>query len=305
MKILLLGYSNLAKKRVINHFLKKKYTVEVASISHKKKIKNISMQYSSYNTALKKTLADLIYISLPNSMHYKWAHKALSLGYHVVVDKPLCNNKVELNRLINLSFKNKKLLVEATFFNYHEQFTKTLNIIGNLNNISQIHCDFNIPMPHKSSLLRSIYFNGGALMDMGPYAASIARIFCNEKIIYKKFYSSKNKKNLVYSFKFLINYESKILTGNFKFGGAYKNNLTILTNKKLITLNRIFSPPADENLYLTTKTKKKITKFKIKKDDCFANFFNEVVKNIKNNNNDFYIPRIIFDNNFRNIVLKK
>ena len=305
MKILLLGYSNLAKKRIIKYFIRKKYKFEVASISHLKKIKNASIQYSCYDTALKKSQADIIYISLPNSFHYKWANKALSLGYHVVVDKPLCGSVFELNKLIKLSIKNNKLLTEATFFNYHEQFSKTLKLIKNSSKINKIYCNFTIPMPKKNSILQSSDLNGGALMDMGPYAASIARIFCDEKIINKNFYLEKKKKNLITSFKISINYRSKVLIGTFKFGGAYKNKLEIYTNNDLITLNRVFSPPANENLYLTIKTKKILTKHKIKKDDCFANFFNEVVKNIKNNNNDFYIPRIIFDNNFRNIVLKK
>ena len=305
MKILLLGYSNLAKKRIIKYFIRKKYKFEVASISHLKKIKNASIQYSCYDTALKKSQADIIYISLPNSFHYKWAYKALSLGYHVVVDKPLCGSVFELNKLIKLSIKNNKLLTEATFFNYHEQFSKTLKLIKNSSKINKIYCNFTIPMPKKNSILQSTDLNGGALMDMGPYAASIARIFCDEKIINKNFYLEKKKKNLITSFKISINYRSKVLIGTFKFGGAYKNKLEIYTNNDLITLNRVFSPPANEYLYLTLQQKEELIIHKIKKDDCFANFFDEVIKNIKENNNEFYIHRIKFDNNFRNKVLKK
>ena len=305
MKILLLGYSNLAKKRIIKYFIRKKYKFEVASISHLKKIKNASIQYSCYDTALKKSQADIIYISLPNSFHYKWANKALSLGYHVVVDKPLCGSVFELNKLIKLSIKNNKLLTEATFFNYHEQFSKTLKLIKNSSKINKIYCNFTIPMPKKNSILQSSDLNGGALMDMGPYAASIARIFCDEKIINKNFYLEKKKKNLITSFKISINYRSKVLIGTFKFGGAYKNKLEIYTNNDLITLNRVFSPPANEYLYLTLQQKEELIIHKIKKDDCFANFFDEVIKNIKENNNEFYIHRIKFDNNFRNKVLKK
>jgi len=305
LKILLLGYSNLAKKRIIKYFIRKKYKFEVASISHLKKIKNASIQYSCYDTALKKSQADIIYISLPNSFHYKWANKALSLGYHVVVDKPLCGSVFELNKLIKLSIKNNKLLTEATFFNYHEQFSKTLKLIKNSSKINKIYCNFTIPMPKKNSILQSTDLNGGALMDMGPYAASIARIFCDEKIINKNFYLEKKKKNLITSFKISINYRSKVLIGTFKFGGAYKNKLEIYTNNDLITLNRVFSPPANEYLYLTLQQKEELIIHKIKKDDCFANFFDEVIKNIKENNNEFYIHRIKFDNNFRNKVLKK
>ena len=105
MKILLLGYSNIAKKRFINYFIKKKLILYIASESFKDKIPNISKQFYSYEVALKQSDADIVYISLPNSLHYKWALKALSLGYHVVVDKPICDKTYELKEIIKISKK--------------------------------------------------------------------------------------------------------------------------------------------------------------------------------------------------------
>ncbi|MDC0585775.1 Gfo/Idh/MocA family oxidoreductase, partial [Candidatus Pelagibacter sp.] len=199
MKILLLGYSNLARKRLLPFFKKNKINVSVASLSSEKKIKNISKQYSSYDFALKNSDADLVYISLPNALHFKWAFKALKLRYHVVVDKPLCDSVYELNKLINLSYKNKKLLAEATFFNYHSQFNTLIKHINNFDNIKKIKCNFTIPMPAHNSLLRSKTFKGGVLMDMGPYASSVARFFLNEKIFSKKISTRINKNNLITS----------------------------------------------------------------------------------------------------------
>lgn len=305
MKILLLGYSNLAKKRLLDFFTNKKINISIASISHKKKIKNISKQYSSYDLALKNSDADLVYISLPNSLHYKWAFKALKLGYHVIVDKPLCDTSYELNKLINLSYKNKKLLCEATFFNYHSQFIKLIKLIGNLNDIKKIKCNFTIPMPAKNSILQSKPLKGGVLMDMGPYASSIARIFFNEKIFSKKVFIKKNKNELITSLKFSINYKSKIYLGNFKFGGNYKNEIYVYSKKNILKLNRVFSPPSKQNLELIVKSNKSIINYKIKKDDCFANFFNEIIIKIKKKDYYFFINQIKFDNHFRNKVIKE
>ncbi len=305
MKILLLGYSNIAKKRFINFFNSKKFTIYISSKSTREKIPKISKQFNSYEEALNKSDANLVYISLPNSLHFKWAYKALALGYHVVVDKPLCNTKFELNKLINISKHKKKLLAEATFFNYHHQFKKTLNLIKNKKQIKEIHANFTIPKPKKNTLLASKEFKGGALMDMGPYAAAVARIFFNEKIVSYKTYVKKNKYNLVTSIKFLINYGSKVYSGQFKFGGPYENKLTIITNSNTIILNRVFSPPFDQNLNLIINNKNSQTIHKIKKDNCFGNFFDEVLQNIKKKNFNYYIDNIKFDNNFRNKILKK
>ena len=107
LKVLLLGHSNLAKKRLINSFIKKKILFSVSSISEKKKIKGAYAQYNSYEDGLKKSLADIVYISLPNSLHYKWAKKSLEYGYHVIVDKPICEKMSKVNKLVNLSKKKK------------------------------------------------------------------------------------------------------------------------------------------------------------------------------------------------------
>jgi dTDP-3,4-didehydro-2,6-dideoxy-alpha-D-glucose 3-reductase len=305
LKVLLLGYSNIAKKRILNYFKKKKISISLASLSHKDKIEGVSTQYNSYDLALKNSKANIVYISLPNSLHFKWAYKALKLGYHVIVDKPLCDSTYELNKLIRLSFKKKKMLCEATFFNYHSQFNKLIDFIENLKDIKKIKSSFVIPMPSKSSILRSTHLKGGVLMDMGPYASSIARIFFKEKIISKKVIIKKNKTKLVTTLRFLIKYKEKIYEGNFRFGGKYKNELIVVNKKNKFVLNRVFSPPSNEKLNLIVKSNKSIIIKKINKDDCFANFFNEVLIKIKKNEYNFYINQIRCDNYFRNKILKE
>jgi dTDP-3,4-didehydro-2,6-dideoxy-alpha-D-glucose 3-reductase len=304
LKILILGYSKLVKKRILNYFKKKNFSISIASISHKDKIKNILKQYNSYDTALKNSKADIVYISLPNSMHFEWAFKALKLNYHVIVDKPICDTNIELNKLINLSYKKNKLLSEATFFNYHSQFEKLKKNINNLEDIKKIRCDFVIPMPKKNSILRSNLLKGGVLMDMGPYASSIARIFLKEKIFSKKVTTRINKNTLITSIKFVIRYKTQTYSGKFQFGGKYSNRLIIYFKNSSLTLNRVFSPPADQNLEIIRINNKVIFKEKIKKDDCFKKYFNEVITKIKKKDYDFFIDQMRFDNNFRNKVLK-
>ena len=217
----------------------------------------------------------------------------------------MCETSHELNKLIDLSYKNNKLLSEATFFNYHIQFIKMIKLIGNLDDVKKIKCNFTIPMPVKNSILQSKSLKGGALMDMGPYASSIARIFFNEKIFSKKVFIKKNKNKLITSLKFSINYKSKIYLGNFKFGGIYKNEIHVYNKNSILQLNRVFSPPSKKILELIIKSNKSTINYKIKKDDCFANFFDEVLTRVKKKDYHFYINQMRFDNHFRNKVLKE
>ena len=204
-KILLIGYSNLARRRLIKTFIKKKILFSVASKSFKKKINGAYRQFDNYDKALKFSAADLVYLSIPNSMHFNLAKKILNYGYHLIVDKPITTNRGELKKLISIANKNNLMLSEAVFYNYHYQFNYLKKFCRNLKKIEQIFVNFTIPTPEPNSLLASRKLGGGALMDMGSYAASIHRIFFKERIINKNIIIKKNKKGLITSFDIFLN----------------------------------------------------------------------------------------------------
>ena len=304
MKVLILGYSNIIRKRILSVLKEKKIKIIVASKSYKKKIHGITKQFQSYEQALKKSKPNIVYISLPNSKHFDWAKKSLNLKYNTVVDKPITSNVKQLNELLELSKKNKKLLVESTFFNYHLQMKKIIRMYRN-DTYKKINAKFVIPKPHRKSILISKKLQGGVLMDMGPYISSIPRLFKLKKLINKKIKIIRNKEKLIISIKFLMNFKEGDYEGLFKFGGKYKNQVLVSNKKTKSYISRVFSPPHDENLILTSISKKKKKIIKFKKDNCFKNFFTEILKIVKEKRFDFYYERMRHDVNFRTNLNKK
>lgn len=301
--VLLIGYSNIARKRLINYFIKKKIKFSVASKSHKERIKHAFKQYKSYEKAFKESKANIIYISLPNSLHYIWAKKALKNGFHVIIDKPICEKFLNSIELVNLAKKKNRLISEAIFFNYHRQIKKSLEIVGGKKNISKINVNFTIPKPRKGSILLSKKLKGGVIMDMGPYAASIHRIFFNTRIIKKNFSIKFNKKKLPIEIYLKIFYKNKIYNGTFKFCGKYKNQITIFSKKHKIKIIRAFSPPENNNLYLDIYKKNLISKKIIKKDNCFGNYFNKVLNSINKKDYTNFYNQILSDHKFREYII--
>jgi len=304
-KILLIGYSNLARRRLIKTFIKKKISFSIASKSFRKKIYGAYRQFNNYEEALKFSKADLVYLSIPNSMHFKLAKKILNYGYHLIVDKPITTNRGELKKLIGIANKNNLMLSEAVFYNYHSQFNYLKKFCGNLKKIEQIFVNFTIPTPKSNSLLASRKLCGGALMDMGSYAASIHRIFFKERIISKNIIIKKNKKGLITSFDIFFKYNTKVLIGTFRFGSEYRNDIFIKFVNKTIEVNRLFSPPDDIDLNIKIYTKNKFKKIKIKKDNCFENYLSEVIKNIKQKKFKYYQLNMIKDENLRLKIIAK
>ena len=303
MKVLILGYSNIVRKRVLSVLKEKKIKIFIASKSYKKKIPGIKRQFQSYEQALKKCKPNIVYISLPNSKHYEWAKKSLNRKYNTIVDKPITSNIKQLDELIKLSKKNKRLLVESTFFNYHIQIKKIISMYR-YDAYKKINAKFVIPKPDKKSILMSKKLQGGVLMDMGPYISSIPRLFNLKKLKKKRIKVKKNKDKLIMSIEFLMNFKEGDYSGFFKFGGKYKNQIIITNKKTKSSITRVFSPPYDENLILKSISKKKEKIIKFKKDNSFRNFFAEVLKITKEKRFNFYYNRMKYDSVFRTNLTK-
>ena len=302
MKILILGYSKIVKKRIFRVFKEKKIELFVASKSHNNQIQGVKRQFKSYENAIKKCKPNLVYISLPNSKHFYWAKKSLNYKCNTIVDKPITSNEKQLKELINLSKKNNKLLAESTFFNYHLQMKKIIKI-HKKDKFKKINANFIIPKPNKNSILMSKKLQGGVLMDMGPYISAIPRLFNLKTLISKKIKIKKNKDKLIISIKFSLNFKEGKYNGLFKFGGTYKNQIKISNKNDVSIVNRVFSPPDDENLNLDYISKKRKKNIKMKKDNCFRNFFIEILKVIKEKKYSFYYKRMEQDVIFRSNLI--
>ena len=108
MRLLLIGYSKIAQKRVLPALAEAGITgADVASRTRAAEValpEGIAGRvYGDYEAALDESDADLVYVSTVNSAHAEWAQKALGHGFHVVVDKPACTSLGDTERLLDLA----------------------------------------------------------------------------------------------------------------------------------------------------------------------------------------------------------
>ena len=300
-KILIIGYSSLVKRRVIKSLNENNIPYDVASRSKKQKDLNAEKWYNGYNKALNNSNADIAYVSLPNSLHYIWGLKALKKNFHIIIDKPATITMEELNKLINLAKKKKKIFSEATFFNYHGQIKSILGKIKK-KEVKKINTKFLIPKQKKKSILLSYKLKGGVVMDMGPYVATISRLIFKskpKKMIKNIILSNKITKKL----KIFFTYKKSFFNGEFSHDDNYKNLLEIYLKDRVIKLSRVFSPPPNENLE-TIEIKENKIKTKKFSDDAFINYIKEVFKQIKKKKYSYYEKRMMHDMRIREFLQK-
>jgi predicted dehydrogenase len=67
--------------------------------------------FSDANEMLSNAQIDLVVVSTPPNSHYKWAKQALSLGLHVMLEKPMALTTQECDELMELAKSKNALLV--------------------------------------------------------------------------------------------------------------------------------------------------------------------------------------------------
>lgn len=286
MKVLILGFSDIAQRKVIPAFEKIDMVseIEIASKSKKVKLKGkVKNYYSSYEKAIKNSDAEIVYISLPNIYHYKYSELCLVNSMHVIVDKPSVLNKNELKKIKQLASKKNRCISESTPYLYHKALEKFKTI--NKNQKGVLIATFTVPAFEKSNFRNSLRLGGGAVNDMGVYAASMGRYFWNANS--ESLSVNINRKlKLDTTFSIIANYgQGRDMIGYFGFEKNYSNQVSFIGETKTTTLERVFSAPKDfstQIIVIKSNNEKKI--INIGEDDSFQNYLTNLVKKIKQGN---------------------
>lgn len=144
----------------------------------------ISKVYSDFREMFTDEAVDVIYIATPHNTHFPWMMEALRNGKHVLVEKAITLSSAELTAAIRLAEEMNLVLAEAQTV-YHMPLHKELLSrvrSGEFGPVRMIQINFG---SYKEYDMENRFFNldlaGGALLDIGVYAISMARYFMDSK----------------------------------------------------------------------------------------------------------------------------
>lgn len=136
--------------------------------------------YRSYREMFADPEIDVIYLTTPHNTHMPFLEQALSHGKHVLCEKSITLNSEELKRAAELAEENGVVLAEAMTI-YHMPLYRALRerlAAGELGRVNLIQLNFG---SFKEYDMANRFFNpnlaGGAMLDIGVYALSLARMF--------------------------------------------------------------------------------------------------------------------------------
>ena len=284
MKVLALGYSSVFERRVLPALLSSGMLslLGLATRSRVKKLAEIKLSdpplifFNDYEAALKAVEWDLVYISLPNHLHFFWAKKAIELELDTIIEKPAVLTKEEGELLSNLAFKKNILLAESIVWTSHARVSALKAEIDKVKTPLQLHAVFHVPQFSPDNFRNFTRYGGGVINDMGPYAISIISLLLEREL--KNICINKKRGQRVILE--LTSDCNDCLIFDMAFGRKYRNTLSIIGENQRFDMDRVFSPPANEAFRLSVSCDCDAnTKENYFCDDVYKNFFLNIVMN--------------------------
>lgn len=281
MKILVLGHSAIFRRRVRPALSALGLTdVEVASRSGGRE--GAVQDYDDYATALSRSGADLVYVTTVNAGHDDLALAALDGGRHVVVDKPAFVRPDTAERAADLAARKNLLLAEALVYADHPRLALARELFsGPGQAATRIMAVFSMPPLPPDNFRHRAGLGGGALFDLGPYAASPGRLFFGGEPEHVRCRALSRAGEVDTAFSVELDYGAgRCLSGLFGCDAGYANRLAILGPDAAIDLERAFTTTPDLVTALRGSSGGRPLETSVPGADSFALFFQRVLSSI-------------------------
>jgi D-xylose 1-dehydrogenase (NADP+, D-xylono-1,5-lactone-forming) len=138
--------------------------------------------HDSYDALLADPEVDAVYIPLPNALHVQWTIRALEAGKHVLCEKPLGRSASEVEAAFVTAERTGLILTEGFMYRHHPQTRRCHQLVreGAIGRLRMITSCFSFFTDDVANVRLRAELHGGALMDVGCYCVSAARMLAGE-----------------------------------------------------------------------------------------------------------------------------
>jgi len=143
----------------------------------------LERHFASYEGLLADRDIDAVYIPLPNSLHAEWSIRAARAGKHVLCEKPLSTTAEEARAMFETARRHGVHVVEGYPYRAQPQTLKMRELLsaGVIGDVQLIQASFGFTLGAGENIRLSPQLGGGALMDIGTYPVSLARMIAKQR----------------------------------------------------------------------------------------------------------------------------
>lgn len=294
MELLLIGLSGFARRRVLPAAaaLPEITAVDIASrhatavdVAGIPKFRTLCPDWRG---ALESRPPGLAYVSSVNSDHPAAVERALRLGWHAVVDKPALLDAQVAARAVQLARRSALVLAEATCYAFHPMFGLVRELAADATKAVAV---FTPPVP-ADGFRHDRARGGGALLDTGPYLASLGRVLWGqEPEQVAVMVGDRTADGLDLSFSALARYAGgRTVVGHFGFTSTYQNSLRLLGRHQVVEVERPFSMPPVPETKVTVRTDQEERVHSVPPADSMELFLRRVLDAARTGSREFDDP---------------
>ena len=125
----------------------------------------------SYQSAIRRSDVDAVYVPLPNHLHAEWIHRSLDAGKHVLCEKPLTLTAADTDAVLDHAEAVGRVVMEAYVWPHHPRAIRLLELArgGSLGWPQSGATAFSWPIDMASGDHRLDLRGAGCLFDLGIY----------------------------------------------------------------------------------------------------------------------------------------
>ncbi len=220
----------------------------------------IPRAFGNYEAMLADPDVDVIYNSLPNSLHAEWTIKAAQAGKHVLCEKPLAIAVAEVDAIIAAAKENNVAVMEAFMYRHHPQNEKIKELIkkGVIGKLRLICGSFTFNINSPSNIRLDPALGGGSLWDIGCYPISFARMIAEAEPVEAFGWQMTGASGVDETFTGQLRFPDDLFFQfDCGFRAPYRVQMEIVGSKSAITVLQPFKPGRKEKIYLSDGNKKK------------------------------------------------
>ena len=139
--------------------------------------RGIPRAFGSYEAMLADPEIDVVYISLPNSLHVEWTIKAAQAGKHVLCEKPLALTAEDVDAVAAAAARAGVVVTEAFMYRHHPQTLEIKKLLdgGAIGRLRLARGAFTYNLTRPGDVRLDPALGGGSIWDVGCYPITCAR----------------------------------------------------------------------------------------------------------------------------------
>jgi predicted dehydrogenase len=214
---------------------------------------SIPRAYGSYEELLADAEVDVVYIPLPNSLHFDWTIAAVRAGKHVLCEKPLALDVESVDRMSAEANAAGRVVSEAFMYRHHAQTLKVKALIadGAVGSVRLVKGAFTFSLDREGDIRLCPELGGGSLWDIGCYPVSYARAILGEEPVEAFGWDVRGNTGIDESFAGQLRFPGGALAQfDCGFRSPYRTAIEIVGSEGTLFVPRPFKPGIDETIQL-------------------------------------------------------